>query len=154
MSLAIGQKAPDFILPSTSGRNFHLSKDRLLKPLIIYFYPKDFTPGCTQEACDFRDTFELFREMDIEVIGISRDSIDTHHKFKESNKLPFELLSDSDGKVAKLYDAVLPLVNFTKRVTYLLDKQHTIVSSYQNLFGATKHIQEMIKQVKSGKKIS
>ena len=150
MSLTIGSKAPDFKLQSTSGREFQLEKNKLFKPLVIYFYPKDFTPGCTTEACEFRDTFELFRDMDIDILGISRDDIKTHLEFKKINQLPFELLSDPDGKVAKLYDAVLPLVNFTKRITYLLDKKHTIVASYQNLFGAKKHIDEMIKQVKKG----
>lgn len=149
MALSNGQKAPDFKLPSTSGKEFQLYKDKLLKPIIIYFYPKDFTPGCTTEACEFRDTFDLFRDMEIDVIGISRDDIKTHLEFKKSNKLPFELLSDPDGKVAKAYDAVLPFVSFTKRITYLLDKKHYIVASYQNLFSAKKHIDEMIKQVKS-----
>jgi peroxiredoxin Q/BCP len=148
MALKVGSKAPDFILPSTAGKNFNLQKDKSGKPLIIYFYPKDFTPGCTAEACEFRDTFELFKDMNIEVIGISRDTILTHHEFKKANKLPFELLSDTNGKVAKLYDAVMSFINFTLRVTYLLDKQHNVAAVYQNLFGAKKHILEMIAQVK------
>lgn len=151
MALKAGHKAPDFTLPSTSGKNFHLSKDKFLKPLIIYFYPKDFTGGCTKEACGFRDTFEFFRGADIDVIGISRDNIDTHHEFRKAHNIPFELLSDIDGAVAKAYDATVPLINFTRRITYLLDKQHTIVAVYENLFGAKKHIDEMISQVKTRK---
>ena len=151
MTLKVGQLAPDIKLPSTTGKEFNLSKDKYSKALIIYFYPKDFTPGCTQEACDFRDTFEYLREMDIEVVGISRDTIETHLEFKKKNNLPFELLSDMEGKVAKMYDATLPLISFTKRVTYLLDKKHNIVAVYENLFGAKKHIKEMIKEVKAGK---
>lgn len=125
-----------------------------MQPLILYFYPMDFTPGCTTEACEFRDTFELFRNMDIEVIGISRDNIQTHVEFKNRHKLPFELLSDRDGRVGMLYDATWLFNKFTKRITYLLDQERNVVASYQNLFGAKKHIEEMIRHVKTSKIIS
>jgi peroxiredoxin Q/BCP len=154
MPLKINQPAPDFSLPSTNGKLFTLSKDMLNKPCVIYFYPKDFTPGCTKEACEFRDTFSMFRDLDIAVIGISRDDIATHLEFKKQYKLPFELLSDTKGEVAHLYGASVPLIKFTRRITYLLDKKHTIAAVYENLFAAEKHIQTMIEKLKSGVNIS
>lgn len=147
MALSKGSKAPDFSLPSTDGTQFKLS-DHQNEPLLIYFYPLDFTPGCTKEACSFRDNFEFFRNADIKVYGISTDSIDKHLKFREKHRLPFELLSDQSGRVSKLYDAVIPFVGISKRVTYLLNSNHKIVGVYDNLFGYEKHIQEMMKQVK------
>lgn len=148
MALKENTAAPEFSLPSTGGGIFTLSKETAGKPVIIYFYPKDFTSGCTKEACEFRDTFEYFRDLDIDIYGISRDDIPTHHAFRKAHNLPFELLADEDGKVADLYDASIPLIRFTKRVTYLLDAEHRIAGVYQNLFGSRKHIKEMIDKVK------
>lgn len=147
MALKKNDFAPDFSLESTSGSTFNLRKDAAGKPLIIYFYPKDFTPVCTREACEFRDTFAFFNDLDVDVYGISRDSIATHQEFKKAHDLPFELLADEDGKVADLYDASMPIIRFTKRITYLLNRNHQIVGVYQNLFGARKHIQEMVKHL-------
>lgn len=151
MPLSENSTAPNFTLPSTEGKDFSLNKDAAGKPLIIYFYPKDFTPGCTKEACEFRDSFAFFRDLDIPVYGISRDSVETHHKFREAHNLPFHLLADTDGKVAELYKASVPLIKFTRRITYLLDAQHNIVGVYTNLFGATKHIHQMIEKVKANR---
>jgi peroxiredoxin Q/BCP len=148
MALKKGQKAPDFTLPSTSGENFTLSKNTDSKPCVIYFYPKDFTKVCTAEACDFRDQFEAFRELDIQVVGISRDTIATHHKFKKEHRLPFELLSDASGKVCKSYDALIPLVNMPKRVTYFIDSNQVIQGVYSDMFESKKHVDEMVKQLK------
>ncbi|MCS4432901.1 peroxiredoxin [Aquiflexum gelatinilyticum] len=148
MALKKGQKAPDFTLPSTSGENFTLSKNASSKPCVIYFYPKDFTKVCTAEACDFRDQFEAFQELDIPVVGISRDTITTHHKFKKEHKLPFELLSDASGKVCKSYDALIPIVNMPKRVTYFIDSNQVIQGVYSDMFESKKHVDEMVKQLK------
>jgi peroxiredoxin Q/BCP len=144
MALSIGSKAPDFTVASTSGKNFTLSKDMAGKACILYFYPKDFTSVCTAEACDFRDNIAHFADMGIEVIGISRDSVATHLRFKKANELPFELLADEDGKVSKAYKAQVPLIGMTKRITYLIDQNHQIATAYDNLFGAKQHIKEMI----------
>lgn len=149
MPLDIGCKAPDFTLASTSGRNFTLSADTAGKPCILYFYPKDFSFGCTNEACSFRDTFEVFLELDIRVIGISRDSIESHQRFKKTLNLPFDLLSDLDGRVCADYKTQLPLVpSFTKRTTYLLDKNQKIVAAYENIFSSKRHIKAMIEQIR------
>ena len=150
MALKPGSKAPDFTLASTSGRNFSFHRDHAGKPAILYFYPKDFTPVCTAEACEFRDTFDFFRDSDMDVFGISRDDVPTHQRFKEAHKLPFELLADVDGKVAAKYKATVPILKFTRRITYLLDKDHTIVAAYENLFASAKHVEEMVKRIRSG----
>lgn len=150
MPLKVNTQAPDFTLPSTKGEDFSLSKSAADSPLIIFFYPKDFTRGCTKEVCEFRDTFSFFEQLNIRVIGISRDSLQNHYKFKKAYNLPFELLSDKEGKVARLYEASFPLIRLTKRITYLLNSEHKIVAIYESLFGATSHIQEMVAQVKKG----
>ncbi len=147
MALPVGTQAPDFTLVATSLGSIALSKDLAGKSVILYFYPKDFTPGCTTEACEFRDQFAAFRELDIPVFGISRDSLATHEKFKKTHRLPFELLADESGKVCKAYDALLPLIKMPTRVTYLLDSNHRIVGVFQGLFENKAHVAAMLKQL-------
>ncbi|PIQ48264.1 MAG: peroxiredoxin [Cytophagales bacterium CG12_big_fil_rev_8_21_14_0_65_40_12] len=149
MALKIGTTAPEINLKSTNGKRFILSDEMKGKPCIIYFYPKDFTPGCTEEACTFRDAFSEFRDLEVDVFGISRDTIASHLKFKAAHNLPFELLSDLDGKVCKAYDALVPIIALPKRVTYLLDENHSVAAVYQDMFGAKKHIEKMLKEMKS-----
>ncbi|KYG77072.1 peroxiredoxin Q/BCP [Roseivirga ehrenbergii] len=149
MALKIGSKAPEIKLKSTTGQVFDLAVDLKGKPCIIYFYPKDFTPGCTEEACTFRDAFSDFIGLDVTVIGISKDSITSHQKFKEEHNLPFELLSDPKGEVCKSYDALIPLIKIPKRITYLLDAEHKVAAVYQDMFGAKKHIEIMLEKMKS-----
>lgn len=145
MALKAGSSAPDFLLPSTSGKDFKLSE--LKEPAIIYFYPKDFTPGCTKEACSFRDNFSFFKELNIKIIGVSTDNIAKHKKFKEKHNLPFELLADVSGKVCKQYDALMPFIKIPKRITYLIDQDQVIRGVYDNLFGYGAHIKSMIDTV-------
>ncbi|MFD2033710.1 peroxiredoxin [Belliella marina] len=149
MSLKKGQQAPNFTLPSTSGNHFTLNKDAAGKSCIIYFYPKDFTRVCTAEACDFRDQFAAFRDLDIPVYGISRDSIETHLKFQKEFNLPFELLSDGTGQVCKAYDALIPLVRMPKRITYLLDSNHIVQGVFSDMFESKKHVDEMLAALNS-----
>jgi peroxiredoxin Q/BCP len=148
MALKINNPAPDFKLPATNGQTISLSQDLYGKPCVIYFYPKDFTPGCTKEACEFRDQFATFRNLEVDVLGISRDDVATHIKFKETHQLPFELLSDVTGAVCKAYDALIPIVGIPKRISYLLDASHKIVAVYQNFFGAEEHIRAMLEKLK------
>ncbi|NJL15082.1 MAG: peroxiredoxin [Microscillaceae bacterium] len=147
MALQVGSKAPDFTLPATGGLSFTLSQEAAGQAVILYFYPKDFTPGCTAEACDFRDNIAQFSDLSIPVFGISRDSVLTHEKFKEKYQLPFALLADESGRVAKAYQALIPLIGLTKRITYLLDKNHQIAAVYESMFGAKQHIKAMIAQL-------
>jgi peroxiredoxin Q/BCP len=153
MELKVGELAPDFTLASTTGKDFTLSKDAYGKPTILYFYPKDFSPVCTTEACAFRDTFDFFSRLKIAVYGISRDTIETHLKFKDIYKLQFELLSDRSGKVSKLYNTFTPMYNFTKisnftkRVTILLNKENKIAAIHQNYLTAKSHIESMKEEI-------
>jgi peroxiredoxin Q/BCP len=148
MPLSLQQQAPDFALPSTAGNLFRLSETMKNKPCILYFYPKDFTPGCTKEACEFRDQFAQFRGLNIDVIGISRDSVETHLDFKETYKLPFELLADEKGKVATLYKVNILFLPLTRRITYMVDRNHRIAAVYEDMFGAQKHIAAMAEAAK------
>lgn len=149
MPLSLKQQAPDFTLTSTSGHKFTLSKDATGRPLIIFFYPKDFTKECTKEVCGFRDNFSFFRNVNIDVVGISTDSVKKHLEFKEKYKLPFELLSDVTGNVSKTYEAKLPFLNMSKRITYLLDKDHKIAAIQEGLFDGNIHVRKMAKAIES-----
>ena len=146
MSLKKGALAPDFTLLSTSGKDFTLSNYKG-KPVLIYFYPKDFTPGCTKEACTFGENHDNFKGLGIDVFGISTDSIEKHLKFKEKHQLPFELLSDPNGKVAKQYDALMPFLNMTKRVTYLIGPDQKILDVYDSLFNYRSHIHTILENL-------
>jgi peroxiredoxin Q/BCP len=146
MPLKEKQKAPDFELESTSEKKFKL-KEQAGEPMILFFYPKNFTKVCTAEVCEFRDAFSEFRDLNVKVVGISQDSISSHHKFKKENKLPFELLSDPKGKVAKLYKATIPVIGMNRRVTYLLDKDLNIKAIYENMFTADQHVKQMIEKL-------
>ena len=97
-----GDKAPAFTLTNDEGKKVSL-KDFKGKSVVLYFYPKDMTPGCTQEACDFRDDYSVFKRAGAVVLGVSKDSVETHEKFKTKSELPFPLLADVDGKVCEAY---------------------------------------------------
>ncbi len=131
-----GQLAPDFELPATSGRVVRLSALRG-KPVVLYFYPKDNTPGCTTEGQDFRDLYDLFQAIDCEVFGISRDSIKSHEGFKAKLGLPFELLSDEDEKVCEAY-GVIKLKNMygkkvrgIERSTFVIDREGRVAREWR-----------------------
>ena len=127
MSPKIGDKAPDFTLPTDGGGSVNLSKLRG-KKVVLYFYPKDDTSGCTAEACSFRDTFPNFRRIEATVIGISKDSVASHDKFKKKYELPFTLASDTDGKVCGAYGVWIEKSMYGRkymgidRSTFLIDK--------------------------------
>ena len=99
----IGRPAPDFTLPSTTGEPISLKQFKGKKTVVLYFYPKDETPGCTREACDFRDHAEEFENARTVILGVSTDSLESHQHFREKQKLPFTLLSDEDAAVSKMY---------------------------------------------------
>jgi peroxiredoxin Q/BCP len=101
--LEVGKPAPDFELASTTGHNVSLKQYQGKKTVVLYFYPKDETPGCTREACDFRDHSKDLEKAGVVILGVSNDDLKSHHGFKEHYKLPFTLLSDPDAKVSKIY---------------------------------------------------
>jgi len=124
--LKIGDKAPDFSLLDEHGRPVSL-KDQLGKNVVVlYFYPKDFTSGCTTEACSFRDNYKPYREKGAVVIGVSLDSVESHKKFSEKYALPFTILSDNRKEVAKAYGVLGTGGLMAKRVTFIIDKDGTI----------------------------
>lgn len=135
--LKVGQIAPDFTLNDQFGNKVSLSSFKG-KKVVIYFYPKDHTPGCTRQACAFRDAYDGFREKDIVVIGISKDSVDSHQKFVQDYELPFTLLSDPDLDVIKAYEVWVEKTNFGKkyfgvnRSTYVLDEEGKIIKVFKN----------------------
>lgn len=131
-ALEVGRKAPSFALLATGGREVSLSDYLGKKNLVLYFYPKDGTPGCTREACGFRDIYDRLASHDTEVLGVSRDGLDAHEKFSARNGLPFPLLSDADSKVATAY-GVYGKKSFmgrefmgVKRTTFVIDKKGKI----------------------------
>ena len=138
--LQVGQFAPDFTLKTTTGESFRLSRQRG-RHVVLYFYPKDDTPGCTAEACSFRDQYEDFKDLGAEVIGISSDSEQSHQKFTAKHGLPFELLADSKGEVRKLYEVPRALLGLLPgRVTFVIDKDGIIQYIFNSLSGATDHV--------------
>ncbi|MBS1272202.1 MAG: putative peroxiredoxin bcp [Candidatus Marinimicrobia bacterium] len=132
--IEVGEKAPDFSLLD-SQKELRSLEEFLGSPTVIYFYPKDDTPGCTKEACSFRDNYQQFKESNIDVIGISYDGPESHAEFKEKYSLPFTLLSDSNKEVAKKYGASRGLLDLVgaKRITYLLDSEGTVIKVYENV---------------------
>jgi peroxiredoxin Q/BCP len=122
--LQVGQPAPDFTAVSSSGTTVHLQEDIGKNPIVLYFYPKDDTPGCTTQACALRDQFAAFRKLNATIYGISYDSVESHQAFVKKYKLPFLLISDADKKIAKAYGADGLL--FAKRMTFVIDKSGKI----------------------------
>ncbi len=132
MTIAVGDRAPDFTLASTSGEAVTLSTLLANRPVVVFFYPKDDTPGCTAEACGFRDAYDAFVEAGAEVIGISSDSADSHARFTSKHKLPMRLLCDPDGAVRSLYGVRPTLGIFPGRATFVIGRtgmvRHVFVS--------------------------
>lgn len=147
--IQVGDRVPDFTLPTQkAGESFHLH-DMLGKSiLVIYFYPKDDTPGCTAEACSFRDSYEVFKQAGAEVIGISSDSETSHQKFAAKHSLPFVLISDKGGAVRKLFGVPTTMGILPGRVTYVVDEQGIVRHIFSDMLNAQKHITEALKIVK------
>jgi peroxiredoxin Q/BCP len=138
----VGDKAPDFTLPSQTGASVTLSQFFGKKNVVLYFYPKDESPGCTREACAFRDSYELFTDLGAEVIGVSADSVESHKAFAEHHNLPFTLLSDVDNSVRKLYGATSSLGIVPGRVTFIIDKKGVVRHVFSSQLQAEKHVLE------------
>ena len=140
----VGERAPDFALPDANGREVRLAGFRG-RPVVLYFYPKDETPGCTKEACSFRDQHQDFRDAGAEVIGVSSDSPGSHEKFAAKHSLPFTLLSDPGGRVRKAFGVPPTLGLIPGRVTYVIDKQGVIRHVFNSQFNPTAHVDEALK---------
>ncbi|KAL0410379.1 UNVERIFIED_CONTAM: Peroxiredoxin Q, chloroplastic [Sesamum latifolium] len=144
-----GTQPPAFTLKDQNGRPVSLSKFKG-KPVVVYFYPADETPGCTKQACAFRDSYEKFKKAGAEVIGISGDGTESHKAFAQKYKLPFTLLSDEGNKVRKDWGVPSDLFGaLPGRQTYVLDKNGVCRLVYNNQFQPEKHIDETLKFLKS-----
>lgn len=153
MPLTVGDQAPTFCLPASTGQTLSL-QELAGKPVVLYFYPKDDTPGCTREACDFRDTYSVLQEAGVTVLGVSADSLRSHTKFVDKYHLPFPLLSDPDTTLATAYGAWGEktvrgrTVIGMKRMTFLIDAAGVI----QHIWPAVKtagHAAEVLAAVKT-----
>ena len=141
--LAPGDKVPSFTLTDQDGKTFD-SKTLQGKRHVIFFYPKDNTPGCTQEACGFRDAFEELQEHDVEVVGISSDSVVSHNRFAAKLELPFKLLSDNKGTVRKLFGVKGILLGLIPdRVTFVIDEKGHIIHVVKSMLNIDKHLIEV-----------
>jgi peroxiredoxin Q/BCP len=148
MELKVGDKIPNFKARDTNGDDFDSQHIIGQKPLVIYFYPKDNTPGCTAQACSFRDQYEDFKDLGAEVIGISSDSVESHQKFTQQYKLPFILLSDSNKEIRKLFGVPAGLFGILPgRVTYVTDKTGTIIMVFDSMM-AKRHIPKALEAIK------
>jgi len=144
MSIAVGDKAPDFQLHDQNGRTVSLAEFRGKKAVVLYFYPKDETPGCTKEACSFRDSYEDFVKAGAEVIGVSGDSVGKHQAFAEHHRLPFTLLADEGNALRKAYGVPATLWILPGRVTYVIDRQGVVRHVFDSQLQATRHIDEAL----------
>jgi thioredoxin-dependent peroxiredoxin len=147
--IGLGSEAPGFRLPTSKGESVSLEDFRGKKNVVVYFYPKDFTRGCTAEACEFRDSYEEFKNLGAEVIGISGDSQESHRSFAEDHKLPFILLSDSDGSVRKSYGVKKTLGLIPGRVSFVIDKNGIVRHIFSSQSRATAHVGEALAVLKS-----
>ena len=139
MNLKIGDKAPEFLLPNQDGVNVSLT-DYLGKDLLVYFYPGDFTPGCTAQACNFRDHYSEYEQRGITIVGVSMNSKESHKKFQEKYNLPFDVLIDISGEVTDKYNSLfkltlfgLDLLKFSKRNSFIINKNGNISKIFENV---------------------
>jgi len=147
MALKEGDKVPNFKAIDSNGNEFDSNNYIGKQPLVLYFYPKDDTPGCTTQACSFRDNYQDFKDLGAEVIGISSDSVQKHIKFKSKFNLPFILLSDNDKKLRKLFGVQNNLLIIPGRETYVIDENGIIVMVF-NSMSANIHIEKALEILK------
>lgn len=147
--LRAGDAAPDFSLPQQDGSIVRLSELLARGPVVVYFYPRDETAGCTAQACAFRDAYEDFKAAGAEVVGISSDSADSHASFASHRALPFLLLSDRDGKVRKLYRVKPAFFGLVPgRVTFVIDSSGTIRHVFNSAINMSRHVTEALASLK------
>ncbi|TPE44484.1 peroxiredoxin [Pontibacter mangrovi] len=150
--IKVGDKVPDFELERQDGGFFRLYDLVGEKNIVLYFYPKDSTPGCTKQACQFRDQYEVFKEQGAEVVGISSDSVESHQKFEQSYKLPFTLLSDQGGQIRKLFGVPRKLGLLPGRVTYIIDQEGTVRYIFNSMTKPLEHVStalEVLREINS-----
>ncbi|MFD2513554.1 peroxiredoxin [Pontibacter locisalis] len=143
-AVKVGDKVPDFELNRQDGGIFRLYDLLKKKNVVLYFYPKDRTPGCTKQACEFRDQYETFKEQGAEVVGVSSDSVDSHKRFERIYHLPFILLSDKDGQLRSLFGVPRKLGILPGRVTYIIDKKGVVRYIFNSMTKPLEHVSTAI----------
>ena len=143
--LEVGTRAPDFALDDQHGKRVALADFLGHRNVVVYFYPKDDTPGCTRESCQFRDHYDAFLEAGAELIGISNDSAASHRAFAAKHRLPFTLLADPGGTVRKAFGVPSALGVLPGRVTYVVDKRGVIRHAFNSQLNVTKHVDEALR---------
>ena len=144
----VGDKAPDFEGPTSDGSRLGLKDFVGKKMVVLYFYPKDDTPGCTKEACSFRDNLKSVREIGAEVIGVSLDSVESHRKFADKYNLPFPLISDKDKRIATAYGVLKDTGASASRVTFIIDKSGKVAKVFPKV-DVAKHTEEVVEALKA-----
>lgn len=153
MAVKVGEKVKDFTLPATGDKDISLS-DFQGKPVVLYFYPKDNTPGCTREGQDFRDHFDSFKNAGAVILGASRDSVKSHEKFKEKQDFPFDLLSDEDEKLCSQFDVIKEKNMYGRKVmgversTFLIDGEGRLRREWRKV-KVPGHVEEVLEAVES-----
>jgi peroxiredoxin Q/BCP len=146
-SVAVGDVAPKFTATLQDGSTFDSAALLGKKSLVLFFYPKDNTPVCTQQACAFRDAYAQFVAADVEVVGVSSDSPASHQKFAAKHKLPFPIISDGAGSLRKLFGVPRAMGIFPGRVTYVIDKAGTVQMVYNATLAAEPHVRKALEAV-------
>ncbi len=149
MAVKVGDLAPDFTLTSQTGESVSLKDFKGKKSVVLYFYPKDDTPGCTVEACAFRDSYQVFKDAGAEVIGISSDNTQSHQQFVKKHNLPFILLSDTGNKVRQLYGVPATLWILPGRVTYIIDQDGVVRHLFDSMLEFQRHVEEALSTLKT-----
>lgn len=150
MAIQVGDKCPSFSLPDQNGNLFQIDELLGKKNIVLYFYPKNNTGGCTAEACSFRDSYEAFEELGCEVVGVSGDSIESQEQFAAKHRLNFTLLSDSEKKVRQLFGVPKSLFGLIPgRVTYVIDQTGTVRSIHNSLSDPEGHIRSAMETVET-----
>ena len=148
LALSFGDPAPQFSAKNQDGKVVQLS-DFLGKFVLIYFYPKDDTPGCTKEACSLRDQYSEFKKLNVTILGVSRQSEKSHLQFKLKHHLPFDLLSDTDGSLAKAFEVpMIPIIGLTKRQSILIGPEGKVLHYYTDVDPST-HSKQVLEDIKN-----
>ena len=150
--LKVGDLAPEFTAQDQHGKTITLSSALERGRLILYFYPKDFTPVCTAQACTFRDASEGLASLGATVIGVSKDSAESHQRFGDKHGVPFSLLGDPERHIIKAYKAVLPILGNTLRITYVIDTNRRVLGAFHHELSAAKHLSDVQRALEAAKR--
>ena len=147
IKVKVGDQAPDFEGPTSDGSRLGLKDFVGKKNVVLYFYPKDDTPGCTREACSFRDNLQPIRNLGAEIVGVSLDSVQSHDRFAKKYELAFPLISDKEKQIAKAYGVLRDIGLSTNRVTFIIDTKGRVAKIFPKV-DVTKHTEEVVTALK------